>query len=171
MKRKRRSRNLSIDAQIRAQAKQIYATGMVEAMRVATLGIVAQKLDEIRILLQAAGVGSNARVVGMGQAVQPPAPAPTGPVCVQCGRPGVRRTRPNKFNRQGSWYCASHAVLAAKTESEDAIDNAILGPQAGTQQKKSAVAPSAPAEIKAPIETAEPAGEGNLESAMSALGV
>jgi len=183
-KKRRRARVLSLDAEIRASAKQIYESGMAEAMRAAALMIVARKLDEVRTILGAVGINTN-NVAGMVgglpsngvvQPVRQQQPAIEHP-CVQCGREGVRKTRPNQWNRTGSWYCYDHQALAARSEVEDQVDNALIGPQAGPKlAPKPAIVQQAPAVMvpqaeAAPIVAAEPAGESSLDQAMAALGV
>lgn len=176
---RRRKRTLSIDAQIRAQAKQIYEAGMAQAYQGAALAIVAGKLDEIRILLQAAGFSANIPVGNTnGRMVQTFAPAPPPPVenpCVQCGRTGVRKTRPNAFNRTGSWYCAAHQALAGQADAEDRIDNAILGPAKAIAKPKPVVIQTHPTEMRpqeqVPEQPAQEAPPDALKEAMSQLGV
>jgi hypothetical protein len=179
-KRRRRSKVVSLNAEIRQSAKQIYESGMAEAMKTAALIIVGRKLDEIRGLLQAAGI--NPHTVG-GMVVPPtayqapsapqPPRQPEGPQCFSCGRPAVRRSRPNRWNREGSWACQAHAVLLAKDEMEDRLDN-VLAP---TTEPPPKVAPQQVVKIvtNAPPtiaqQMAEPAGEASLGDAMAALGV
>lgn len=182
---RRRKRTLSIDAQIRAQAKQIYAAGMAEAYKGAALALVGQKLDEIRTILVTAGVGipgayqanqfAAQRAQLAGVAGQTPVPAPVENPCVQCGRTGVRKTRPNAFNRTGSWYCAAHQALAGQADAEDRIDNAILGPAKAIAKPRPVVIQTHPVEMRpqeqAPEQPAQEAPPDQLKEALASLGV
>lgn len=169
IKPKKRKRALSLDAEIKRSAKQIYATGMAEAMRAATLGIVARKLDEIRAILAASGLGMPTTPVTplSGVTAAPPSPPTAPPVlnpCVECGRQGAYRSKPHKFNPKGSWYCRGHMALAGKLEAEDAMatkaqpaNGATLPvPLSGT-----IAPPSAP-----PVEVVAPAIPSGLAMAM-----
>lgn len=159
---RRRYRAPSLETEIRVKAKQIMADQMAEAMTAATLIIVSRKLDEIRALLQNAGfpqiqtpVLAANRNTGINQGVSIEHP------CVQCGREGVRKTKPNKFNRQGSWYCLAHAKLAQVTEYEDKIDAGFnQGSPIPNQQTNLQIVPQNPV---------EPAGSSNLAEAMASL--
>ena len=176
MKKRRRHRQPSLDAEIRLAAKQIMATQMAEAYKAAALGIVARKLDEIRAILNAAGVGQV--YSGSIPAFNATGPAPVRPVatvvehpCVQCGREGIRRTKPNAFNRTGSWYCQAHVALAAQSDFEDRVDAALIGSVAAPIKTKPVVVQTqAPAVIK-PQEEAPAEPEDPLKAAMSQLGV
>ena len=172
MKKRHRHRQPSLDAEIRAAAKQIMATQMAEAYKAAALGIVARKLDEIRAILQGAGVAQL--LVSPAMAIQ--APTVARPIvehpCVQCGREGIRRTKPNAFNRTGSWYCQAHVALAAQSDFEDRVDGALIGAQAATIKPKPVVVQTqAPAVIKPQEEVAVFDPEDPLKAAMSQLGV
>lgn len=152
-KTKRRKRTLSLDAEIRAQAKQIYASGMAEAYKAAAITIVGRKLDEIRTILNVAGFSAPTVLANAAtNAARPnqPVNAQVENPCIQCGREGVRRTKPNAFNPTGSWYCKAHEGLAAQSEFEDRIDNALLGAQKPPEAKKPVlIQTNAPAKIAA----------------------
>ena len=178
-KRRRRSKVVSIEAQLRQQAKSIYETGMVEAVRVATLGLILKKQDEITALLRAAGIEQHSvvRVVGgTAPAPAPRAPVYDGPTCFQCGRPATRKSRPNKFNPTGSWACQVHEVLLAKSESEDRVDASFMlnqepmpGPkQQGIKQVIQAPSSGGGAHLD-PAPEPVPVADG-LGAAMAALG-
>ncbi len=192
---KRRHRQPSLDAEIRSAAKQIAATGMADAMKAGALIVCARKidetqrkLDEIRAILQAAGVGAQAQVVAGHSAPHPvSAPVSAGPACVHCGRPAVRRTKPNQWNPQGSWFCQIHAPLANQGEFEDALDTHLMGPAKGVAlKKKPVVVQTHPVEMRRPAEeqgapaeaeiqptaSAGPAsGTASLDDAMASLGL
>jgi len=98
-------------------------------MRAAALLVVSRKLDEIRSLLVAGGVGSLTAAVNGAPtvvAVSPTAaPVPPKNPCVQCGRPGVYRSKPNQFNKTGSWFCRIHIVLGTGGDLEDQMDRSL----------------------------------------------
>lgn len=134
-KSRKRKRGQSLEAQLKEQAKRILETGMVEAMRVATLGLIAKKLDEIQILFRASGIDPNTvgrmvaapaayQVAGYPVAPQSPAP-PVGPTCFQCGHPAIRKSAPNKFDPIGRWVCQTHLPLIAKDMRDDATDRSM----------------------------------------------
>lgn len=156
-KRRRRRRNqqqMSVDAEIRQSARQIYESGLGEAMKAAALVVVARKLDEIRNLVVASGLSingldQNAILPGLsvplpGAQPSPPpvAPPPLNP-CVHCGRPGVYRSKPNPFNRTGSWVCRAHLPLVGQIEAEDRFDR-TLGGEAPPPAQNPVVVPSVP---------------------------
>jgi len=124
-RRRRRSRSLSVQGEIRRSAKQIYEQGMAEAMKAAALLIVARKLDEVHALLVGSGVGTsavrNTAVPPTTPATTPSPPAVKHP-CVHCGRESIYKSKPNQFNRTGSWVCRVHMVLARSDEVEDQFD-------------------------------------------------
>ena len=136
-RRRRRQRSLSLNAEIRQSAKQIYETGMAEAIKVATLAIVSRKLDEIRTIvnLVANGFGNGPPLsrdspsLAVSSLPSPPSTSQQPPVvknpCVHCGREGVYRTRPNQWNKSGSWFCRVHMSLGAGVEAEDRMDRTI----------------------------------------------
>ena len=179
VKKRRRSRPMSLDAEIRASAKQIYESGMAEAMRAAALMIVARKLDEVRSILGAAGINANSMggLVGSVQPFQqraPQAPPPVEHPCFQCGQPGVKKSRPNQWDRVGRWACQVHLPLIAVSEYEDRIDGAILGPQAGPKTKAPVIVQQAPtvmAKQEEMIVMEPPPGTASLADAMASLGV
>jgi hypothetical protein len=185
MKRRRGTRGISLESEIRAKAKQIRDDQMAEAMKAAALMIVARKQDEIIALLRSVGATnflqaptrSTQQIFGVG--AQPTAqPAAIEHPCVQCGREGIKRTKPNQWNRTGSWYCQVHAGLAAKTELEDAQDAVLIGPQKGPQQKAPVVVTHPPAAMVQetqiqPTSTGpqDAPGAATMDDAFSALGV
>lgn len=130
VRRKKHRRSTSLEVEIRRSAQQIFDSGMGEAMKAAALMICARKLDEVRSIL--AATGFNGLVTGVSvtatppvQAVATPAPPPIKNPCVQCGRTGVYKTKPNQFNRSGSWYCRAHLVLGRSGEAEDQMDRML----------------------------------------------
>jgi hypothetical protein len=54
------------------------------------------------------------------------APPPQDALCVECGRVGVYQTKPNRWNRTGSWYCDVHESPARQREAEDAESSRLL---------------------------------------------
>lgn len=181
MTKKRRKRGMSLDAEIKKAAKQIYESGMADAYKSAALSIVGRKLDEIKAILQAAGLqgamGAGNHAPAPQAAPQRPAPRPDGPVCTHCGLPAVRRAKPNRFIvGPPPWYCLVHAGIAGKIEAEDALDGALIGatgPQIKPKQPMVHVT-NAPAKM---VEQAvpEPVHEGSpsdgLAEALKGLGV
>ena len=134
MRRKRRRRTLSLEAELRQSAKQIYESQMSEALRAAALLVVSRKLDEVRQILVASGLGTAANVQSAipGIASQPvvqPSPPPVQNPCCQCGRPGIYKTKPHQFNRTGSWYCRAHMALGGMIEAEDKMDKVAIQSQ------------------------------------------
>lgn len=117
----KRKRTLSVEAEIRQRAQQLLRDQEVEAYKTAALLVCSRKLDEIRALLQAAGFTPlQATPAGMADNAINPArvSAPAAPVhpCQECGREAVVRTKPNKFNRTGSWLCRIHLALKRQYE-------------------------------------------------------
>lgn len=181
MKRKRRTRTLSLEAEIKLKAKQIIQEREAEAYKAAALMICSRKLDEVSSLLRSIGATSTGIAMAQSGISGAPAARPISPViqpnpvehpCCQCGREGVRRTKPNRFNRTGSWYCAAHVRMAAMTDGEDRMDAALLG---GTAEppivKQPVVAPAPPVQMVQPsAPPQEPAGEASLDAAMASLG-
>src|SRR5262249_55031852 len=52
---------------------------------------------------------------------------PKTTACVDCGRPGVYRTKPNrKWNPWGSWYCRMHEADARQREAEDELTDRLM---------------------------------------------
>lgn len=138
-RRRRRSRSVSFHTEIRQSARQIYQSGMVEAMKAAALVIVARKLDEIKSLVAASGLSGAgisqeiATLAGVSAPQHPaqPSPPPVKNPCVHCGRAGFYRSKPSQFNKTGSWFCKTHLVLARQVEAEDRFDRTIQpSPQA-----------------------------------------
>ena len=186
-KRRRRS---GLDVEIRREAERIMQQRSEDAYKAAALMVCNRKLDEIKAILNAAGIAVGAAPSGypqvMASVAQPAAvPQAVENPCCQCGRPGVRRTRPNAFNPTGSWYCAAHQVLAARSEFEDAVDRQLIGQAAPTTQRKPVLVqtqtpavmrpqveqPAPPAPEPAPEpQPAEPPAD-PLKAAMNALGV
>ena len=162
--RRRRRRGSTLESEIRASAKQIYANGMSEAMKAAALLVVSRKLDEIRTLLSASGLGGAALGAGTPSPLFPtatptPAAQPSPPQiqnpCVTCGRPGVYRSRPNQFNKSGSWYCRVHQKLGVSTDAEDRMETVAIQP------------PSQAVQPAAPMPAPQPApGASSLSEAM-----
>lgn len=177
---RRKKRALSLDAEIRKAAKQIEATRMADAYKAAALGIVARKQDEIlakqneiTAILRAAGLQGVMGAVVAGAQPAMRAPQPAGPTCVTCGQPGVRRAKPNQWNRGNPpWYCATHQVLAGVQEVEDRIDNALIGAPAPVVKKEPVVMQTqAPAKMVPQVEVPETSPGDGLAEAFKALGV
>lgn len=165
MKKRRRKRQVGLEAEIRLKAREIYESGMAEAMRAAALMIVARKQDEILAILRGAGLQGAAQLVmpTYNQPAVVQSPKVEHP-CKHCGREGVKRTKPNRFDPAGSWYCISHVPLASAQEVEDRVDNAILGPPPAAPKKPVLVQTHAPAVMRKSEET--PAEPDALTSAM-----
>lgn len=148
---KKRKRGRSLDAQIKAKAKEIYASGMADAMKAATGQLVLQKLAELQSLLAATGYRiDNASAIPPAGPAHPVQPAPPPrPViehpCTQCGRESVYRSKPHRFNPKGSWYCRDHAGLGVGSDADDQLDKMLLGaPQGPVVQQAAPVVPAAP---------------------------
>lgn len=123
---RRRRRTSSLDAELRQTARTIHEQGMADAYKAATLMIVSRKLDEIRGLLVASGLSTPVamplpRDVVATAAPSPP-PAQVKNPCKLCGRAGIYKSKPNQFDRSGSWYCRIHMALGTSGEAEDAMD-------------------------------------------------
>lgn len=165
---KRRRRGPSLEAEIRASARQIHETGMAEAMKAAALLIVARKLDEVRTLLMAAGYTSSGAVgsspgttIGTAAMASPPAAAVKNP-CKLCGRAGIYKSKPNQFDRTGSWLCRIHMALGTAQEAEDAMDRHLTPPP---MQAAPAPQASAPV-ITTPVGINHAPGASSLAEAM-----
>lgn len=169
---RRRKRGTSLDAEIKAQAKKIYESGMASAYQAAVLTIVGKKLDEIASILRAAGIQGIGVAAAYSQPSSVPASRPSvpdGPSCAQCGRPAVRRAKPNRFTvGEPAWYCAIHQALAGKIEAEDRLDTALIGAQPALPKAKP-IAMVAPAQM---VEESAPAAPAESEDGlMAALGM
>jgi hypothetical protein len=46
--------------------------------------------------------------------------------CVECGRPGVYYSKPNRSNRAGSWFCQLHEAVARERDAEDVESTNIM---------------------------------------------
>lgn len=204
---KPRPRRPSLDSEVRKHAKAIFANGMTEAMKAGMLVVCAQKLDEVQRSLSEINTilrlaGFNAPLPGLaGTITHSPvmvagggAPPPVEHPCVDCGRAGVRRSKPDPYNPTGSWFCELHKAKAGRQESENALDQALLGQakpiitnrpkpvvvQMHTQatMRKETPVPevidmepgSGEAKMLTPAETPVP-GSASLADAMAALGM
>lgn len=170
---KRRKRGTSLDAEIKAQAKKIYESGMASAYQAAVLTIVGKKLDDITAILRAAGiqgtVGSGVYAQVSARPVERPH-VPDGPACAQCGRPAVRRAKPNRFTvGEPAWYCTIHQALAGKIEAEDRLDTALIGAQPALPKAKPIMAAPPAQMVEQPIET--PTAAESEDGLMAALGM
>ena len=134
VKKRRRKRTQSLDARIQAKAREIHASQMAAAMNAAIGMEILQKLDELNSFIAASGYRFSAAapsVVTQSQRAPSPPPNQVENPCIHCGRAGVYRTKPNKFNVKGSWFCRDHAALGGQTEIEDRMDAGLLGAPAG----------------------------------------
>ena len=160
-RRKRRHRTESLNGEIRRSAKSIYNQQMGDAMKAAALMVVARKLDEVRQILVACGLNSTAVPVTSPAVVFPQTATPAPPIpaavtnpCVHCGRSGIYKTKPNQFNKTGSWFCRTHMALGGQIEAEDRFDRSL------TQ-----IAPAPPPEVP-PTSVPPAAGASSLSEAM-----
>lgn len=120
----KRKRKVSPEAEIRAKAKQIMAEREAEAYKAAALMIVGRKLDEIADLLRTAGFSSSnvaqtlqGSVARQVSAVNPASqPAAIQHPCTYCGVESVYRTKPNRYNRTGTWLCRAHLAMRKQHE-------------------------------------------------------
>lgn len=170
---KKRGRSTSLDAQIKREAKKIYDTGMAAAMNAAIGKLVCEKLDEIRTILAATGysVGMVPPASPILAPPAPPAPPKVENPCVHCGRAGVKRAKPNRWNRGNPpWYCRDHIVLAAEVQAEDNLDNMVLGAQPPLPNPEPALPPAPPVQMLKQVEAPEPQGVSMAEAlGMAAL--
>lgn len=101
--------------------------GYAEALKAATLIIVSKKLDEIQRTLLALGA-NNLTPNNAVTFTPPPQPAPSPLAknpCQHCGREGIYKSKPNQWNRTGSWYCRAHMALAGQIEADDKMDRSM----------------------------------------------
>lgn len=129
---RRRKRQATWEAELRAKVLDLKAERDIEIMQVAALTLVLRRLDEIKHILGAAhldpssglglvhstlsgnvGVGASQAVQAVPKAVSEP---PIQNPCGECGRESVYRTRRNKFNRTGTWLCPIHLGLKYQYE-------------------------------------------------------
>lgn len=131
----------------------------MQAVQTATLQVVAQQLADIQALLRANGVISMSTSVGHQPATLQGAapPAPAGPSCAICGRPGVYQSRTAQTQgKPRPWYCAGEHAQWAQSEDGQAMQASRMMP--------------VKAPVNQPIAPPVPAG-GNtsLSGAMAAL--
>jgi hypothetical protein len=133
---------------IRKHAEVLGPLGM-EAIKVATLQVVAGKLEELRRLLLANGVEGSPlhAVVGSSSPAPPPPPKVLNP-CVMCGRPGAYQMR---FGARG-WYCAGEHANWARAEDGEEIRSKQVSPSASAPQPPAGLAnpPANPPSVQAP---------------------
>jgi len=129
---------------IRKHAEVLGPLGM-EAIKVATLQLVASKLEELRRLLLANGVeGSPLLPVAgpLSSPVPPPPPRVLNP-CVLCGRAGSYQMR---FGSRG-WYCAGEHANWARQEDGEELRSKVVSPSTTQPQ------PAPPRELQVPNTT------------------
>lgn len=181
----RKRRRVSLDAQLKAKAREIYNSGMADAMKTAAALLVAEKLNEVAILLGVTGYrlssvppAAAAQSSPLAHAIvasSPPPPPPVENPCVQCGQRGVYKTQRNRFNLTGSWYCAVHRVLGGAQDAEDKLDQALIaqGPPI-TKPKPAVIVTNAPAQMRQPAPPAPvvaPAEPPAVDALAAAMGV
>jgi hypothetical protein len=130
-------------AKIIQRHQRVLGTVGIEALRTATLQVVAQQLADIQALLQANGL-AGASVAGR-SGTTAPAVAPTGPACAMCGRQPVvyfSKTARVEKGQHRPGYCAGHAGWARKEDGE-----AVIGRTLGL------VAPAGAPSLSAAMET------------------
>lgn len=111
----------------------------IEALRVATLQVVAQQLSDIQALLNANGLAT-----GTAQA-RPPLlhTPPTGPTCALCGRQGIYQSKSARVEKgeKRPWYCRDHAAPYAMEDREAAmVKMPAAAPAAGAPNLQAAMA-------------------------------
>ena len=135
MPRTSRKRKISPEAEIRAKAKQIMAEREAEAYKAAALMIVSRKLDEIREILSGAGLSARdvSSLVPQGTPVSRNVslvqPAPIQHACTYCGAESVYRTKPNRYNRTGTWLCRVHVGLRKQHEQVGTAQPQVMNPE------------------------------------------
>jgi hypothetical protein len=106
---------------IRKHAEVLGPLGM-QAIQIATLQVVATKLEELRRLLVANGVQGTALPTVAGLPPAPPPPPKVLNPCVLCGRPGAYQMRTGSHG----WYCAGeHANWARGEDGEELISRKV----------------------------------------------
>ena len=169
----RRKRKTSPEAEIRAKAKQIMAEREAEAYKAAALMIVSRKLDEIRDLLQGVGYTAANQPVGLvrnlqtnTQAAVPGVGGPQAPIqhaCTYCGAESVYRTKPNRYNRTGTWLCRVHVGLRKQHEQVGTAQPQVMNPE-GQAVVVNGGAPLAPEKVDTGVDV-------GVADAFAALGV
>jgi hypothetical protein len=149
---KKRKRSTSLEAQLRREAAKIYESGMAQAYNAAVGQMLVRKIDELLQLAAVTGYRMDAGAPLIGQMQRSAPPPPPKPAvehpCTSCGQESVYRTKPNAFNRTGSWYCRVHATTGMTADNEDALDRALIGPQAPvTKAAPAVVVAAAPVEM------------------------
>jgi len=111
---------------IRKHAELLGPLGM-QAIQIATLQVVATKLEELHRLLVANGVQPTPSALHAVAGSLTPAPPPTPKVlnpCVMCGRPGAYQM---KFGSHG-WYCAGEHANWARQEDGEELRSKTVSP-------------------------------------------
>lgn len=110
-------------AKIIAKHQKVLGTVGIDALRVATLQVVAQHLADLQALLQANGFSATP--------IQRAAPAPTGPTCALCGGVGIYQSKSARVpqGKQRPWYCRDHAGPFAAEDREAATIKMPAAPE------------------------------------------
>lgn len=152
---------------IRRHAEVLGPLGM-QAIQIATLQVVAAKLEELQRLLVANGVQGTAlpRVAGLLTPAPPLSPRILNP-CVMCGRPGAYQMRTGARG----WYCAGeHANWARGEDGEELLSKAV-SPSTQAPQPPPGLAnvPPPPSSLASPPSVGSPPQTPGIANALRML--
>lgn len=108
------------EAELRDKARELRAERDIEILRTAALMLVGRRLDEIAKIIHSAGFSGRPQESApavLGVDTRAVAASPDVHPCQECGREAVIKTKPNKFNRTGSWLCRTHIVYRSRYET------------------------------------------------------
>lgn len=130
-------------AKIVAKHQKVLGDMGIEAIRVATLQVVAKRLSdleerietEFRLIRDLLG-HVNPPVAQLHKVVTPPTHA-----CVLCGRPGVYQSKSARVEKgaQKPWYCEGEHAKWAMMEDGEAAQQARIAPSAGAPNIEAAL--------------------------------
>lgn len=143
-------------AKIVAKHQKVLGDVGMEALKVATLQIVARKVEELRIeisqqfteissLLESAGFSSQEAALIQNFTGLTKAPVTkinySSPSCALCGRPGVYQSKSARVEKgaQKPWYCQGEHAHWAQMEDGEAAQQARITPSAGAPNIEAAL--------------------------------